>query len=69
MQLINFHLADKVTLVIIFTKHPFIIVVIFRNNDQRCSYKIFFKMFQLRLSAKARCVEIPLSINIRANYI
>lgn len=43
MPLINFHLADKGTLVIIFAKHRFICVVLFRNNDQQCSNKIFLQ--------------------------
>jgi len=41
-QLSNFHLPDKVTYVIVFAKHRFTFVVIFRNYD-------FYKMFQIRL--------------------
>jgi len=43
MLFINLHLVDKVTVAIIFAKHRFNFVVIFRNNDQQCSYKIYLQ--------------------------
>jgi len=43
MLFINLHMVDKVTVAIIFAKHQFNFVVIFRNNDQQCSYKIYLQ--------------------------
>ena len=43
MLFINLHMVNKVTVAIIFAKHRFNFVVIFRKNDQQCSYKIYLQ--------------------------
>ena len=43
MLFINLHMMNKVTMAFIFAKHRFNFVVIFRKNDQQCSYKIYLQ--------------------------
>jgi len=70
MLLINLHMVNKPTVAIIFAKHRFNFVVIFRKKYQQCSYKIYLqKCFTYGNSALVRCVEIPCAINIPVNYI
>jgi len=43
MLFINLHMVDTISVAIIFAKHRFNFVVIFRNNDQHCSNKIYLQ--------------------------
>jgi len=49
MLFINLHVVNKVIVAIIFAKHRLNFVVIFRKNDQQCSYKIYLQVFNVRL--------------------
>ena len=43
MLFIYLHMVDKVIVAILFAKHRFNFVVIFRKNYQQCSYKIYLQ--------------------------